>query len=497
MIDYESYSRIKQYQQEGLKAGQIAQKLNLDPRTVESWLDEPQYRQRKKGEASSKLDSYKEAIVSLIEKHPYTATQIYQRIQEEGYQGGYSLVKQYVRKIRPKRKPAFLTLAFAPGESAQVDWGIYKTIEVGATRRKLNFFVMVLCHSRMLYVEFTLAQSMEHFLACHQHAFEFFGGVPENMMIDNLKTGILQRPMGQAIVFNPKYLDFAHHYGFTIKACGVRKGNEKGRVENAVGYVKKNFLNGLELTQFNALNPAVKSWMDDVANVRIHGETRKKPVDCLAEDLDMMRPVNPNAYDIARIENARSTKLFRVSLDSNRYSVPAEYASQSLLLKIYPQRLCIYHQQKLIARHVRCFDRHQDIEDPDHPKELLKQRRRSQEQKLFQRFIALSPRAGDYYQQMEHKRLNARVHVRKIVGLSEIYGTEAVARAMEDAFAYEAFSSEYIANLLEQQKNILPEASALHLTRSEDLLTLSLEKADVSLYQPKEIKGTCYDSKKS
>ena len=351
---------------------------------------------------------------------------------------------------------------------------------------------MVLCHSRMMYVEFSLAQSMEHFLACHQHAFEFFGGVPENIMIDNLKTGVLQRKTGHDIVFNPKYLDFAHHYGVTIKACGVRKGNEKGRVENAVGYVKKNFLNGLELTQFNALNPAVKSWMDDIANVRIHGETRKKPVDCLAEDLAVMRPVNPNTYDIARIESVRSTKLFRVSLDSNRYSVPAEYASQPLILKIYPQRLCIYHQEKLIARHVRCFDRHQDIEDPDHPKELLKQRRRSEEQKLFQRFIALSPKAGDYYQQMEHKRLNARIHVRKIVGLSEIYGTDAVARAMEDAFVYEAFSSEYISNLLEQQKNTLPEAGALHLTRSEDLLEITLEKADVSLYQPKEIKGTCY-----
>ena len=495
MIDYETYCRIKQYQQEGLKAGQIAQNLDLDPRTVESWLDEPQYRQRKRGETRSKLDPYKEDIVSLLEKHPYTATQIYQRLQDDGYEGSYSLVKLYVRKVRPKRNPAFLTLAFAPGESAQVDWGIYKTIAVGATRRKLNFFVMVLCHSRMMYVEFSLAQSMEHFLSCHQHAFEFFGGVPENIMIDNLKTGVLQRKTGHDIVFNPKYLDFAQHYGFNIKACGIRKGNEKGRVENAVGYVKKNFLNGLELTQFNALNPAVKSWMDEIANVRNHGETRKKPVDCLAEDLAVMHPVNPNTYDIARIESVRSTKLFRVSLDSNRYSVPAEYASQSLTLKIYPQRLCIYQQEKLIARHIRCFDRHQDIEDPDHPKELLKQRRRSEEQKLFQRFIALSPKAGDYYQQMEHKRLNARIHVRKIVGLSEIYGTDAVARAMEDAFIYEAFSSEYISNLLEQQKNSLPEAGALHLTRSEDLLDITLEKADLNLYQPNEIKGTCYDSK--
>ena len=128
MIDYDIYCRIKQYQQEGLKAGQIAQHLDLDPRTVENWLDEPQYRQRKPGETRSKLDPYKEGIISLLEKHTYTATQIYQRLQEDGYEGSYSLVKLYVRKVRPKHKPAFLTLAFAPGESAQVDWG-------GSTRR--------------------------------------------------------------------------------------------------------------------------------------------------------------------------------------------------------------------------------------------------------------------------------------------------------------------------------------------------------------------------
>jgi len=496
MIDYETYSRIKQYQQEGLKAGQIAQKLDIDHRTVESWLQETQYRQRKSVKQYSKLDPYKDEILRLLEKHPYTATQLFQRVQEDGYEGSYSLVKQYVRKVRPKRKPAFLTLAFAPGEAAQVDWGIYKTIEVGGTRRKLNFFAMVLCHSRMMYVEFTLSQSMEHFLACHQHAFEFFGAVPEKIMIDNLKTGVLQRPTGQDIIFNPKYLDFAHHYGFTIKACGVRKGNEKGRVENGVGYVKKNFLNGLELTQFDALNPAIKTWMDEIANVRIHGETRQKPVDLLTEDLAAMRPLPLNRYDIARIETARSTKLFRVSLDTNRYSVPAEYASQTLTLKIYPDRLCVYAQEKLIARHVRSFDRHQDIEDPDHPKELLAQRRRSNEQKLFQQFIALSSKAGEYYQKLAQKRLNPRLHVRKIVGLSEIYGVEATERAMLDAFVYEAFSSEYIANLLEQQSNKLPDAGALHLTRSEDLLELTLEKADISVYQPNEIKGTCYDSKK-
>jgi transposase len=286
MIDYETYSRIKSYEKEGLNAGQIADKLSLDSRTIKRWLLAKTYHQRQGFDKKSKLDPYKEEIVNLLERHSFTATQIYQRIKESGFQGGYTTVREYVRKVRPKRPAAFLSLAFAPGECAQVDWGIYKTIDVGSSRRKLNFFVMVLSHSRMIYVEFSLAQSMEHFLSCHQHAFEFFGGVPENIMIDNLKTGVIRRITGQDIVFNPKYADFAQHYGFTIKACGVRKGNEKGRVENGVGYVKKNFLNGLEMTQFEALNPAIKTWMDTIANVRIHGETRQKPVDLWQEDIN-------------------------------------------------------------------------------------------------------------------------------------------------------------------------------------------------------------------
>ena len=494
MVDYETYSKIKSYDKEGLNAGQIADKLQLDSRTVTRWLLAKSYRQRGSVPKKSKLDPYKEEIINLLERHAFSATQIYQRITESGFVGGYTTVKTYVRQVRPKRPAAFLSLAFAPGECAQVDWGIYKTIEVGGSRRKLNFFVMVLSHSRMMYVQFSLAQSMEHFLDCHQRAFEFFGGVPEDIMIDNLKTGVIRRITGQDIVFNPKYLDFAQHYGFTIKACGVRKGNEKGRVENGVGYVKKNFLNGLEITQFEALNPAISHWMENIANIRIHGETRQKPVDLWPDDKAKMRPLPVYAYDIARLLSVKATKLFRVTLDTNRYSVPAEYASQALTLKIYPERLCIYYQEKLIARHIRSFDRHQDIEDPDHPKELLAQRRKAQDQKIFQRFIALSPKAGDYYNKLDQKRLNAKIHVRKIVGLSEIYGIDATARAMADSFVYDAFSSEYIANLLEQQKNKLPQASALHLTRSSDLLTITLDEPDLSIYQAKEIKGSSYDN---
>lgn len=486
MIDYGLFARIKNYhEQAGLNAAQIAGELSLDPRTVARCLAQKGFQPRKSTPRPSKLDPFKHSIIRMLETHPYTARQILQRIQEEGFDGRYSIVKRYVHKVRPRRAPAFLKLEFAPGECAQVDWGSYGSIRVGETQRRLSFFVMVLCHSRQMYLEFTVSQTMEHFLACHQNAFSFFGGVTRKIMVDNLKSAVLKRALGEAPLLNPRYLDFANHYGFTIVPCGVGRGNEKGRVENGVGYIKKNFLAGLELPDFHALNPAALHWLSTIANARIHGETRKKPADMLQEELSCLLPLPPFPYDTATVTQVRASSQFRISLDTNHYSVPAEYAGASLTLKTYPDRLCIYNQDKLIARHNRSYDRHKDIEDPDHPKELLIQRRKAQDQKVFMRFLTLSARAHDYFLELEKRRMNPRHHVRKIVALSEIYGTDSVTRAIEDAFAYQAFSCEYIANLLEQRARLRPEPGALHLTRREDLLEIEVEQPDLTIYQKK------------
>lgn len=483
MIDYELFSKAKHLKEEGLTPPQIAEALSIDPRTVRKWLSRDRFRPRKTSLRHSKLDPFKNDIVRMLEVHPYTAAQIFQRIRAQGFGGRYTIVKQYVRKIRPPRSPVFLKLSFAPGECAQVDWGSFGFVPVGEAVRRLSFFIMVLCYSRMMYVEFSVSQSMEHFLAAHQNAFDFFGSVPGKIMVDNLKTAVLKHILGQAPVFNPKYLEFANHYGFTIAACTVGKANEKGRVENAVGYVKKNFLAGLNIPNFSAINPAARHWLDTIANVRVHGETRKQPAVLFEEERSFLLPLPTNPFDIATVWQVRASSQFRISLDSNRYSVPAEYAGASLTLKSYPDRICIYSDEKLIARHPRSYERHQDFEDPDHPKELLAQRKKAGDQKIFMRFLALSPKAQRYYQKLEHRRLNPHHHVRKIVALSEIHGAEAVSRAMEDAFTFEAFSCEYIANLLEQRARCLPEPGALHLTRREDLLDIEVVQPDLSIYQ--------------
>ena len=487
MIDYQTFHQLRQlHDQEHLSVAQIAAALQLDERTVGKWVERPTYQPRQRAARPSKLEAYKGTVVRLLATHPFTAQQLFQRLREAGYRGSYSILKTYVRTVRPPRQPAFLTLQFAPGQCAQVDWGSAGFLPVGGTRRRLSFFVMVLCYSRRMYVEFTLAQSQEHFLACHQHAFEYFGAVPAEVMVDNCKTAVLSHPVGEPAVLHPRYLDFARHYGFAVKACGVRQPNQKGRVENGVGYLKKNFLAGLELASLEALNAAVRLWLDQVAQVRVHRETHQQPQELFALEKPKLRPLTLLPYDLATVTTVLASGRCRITLDTNRYSVPPRYANTHLVLKASPDRLCLYHQDQLIAEHPRRYDRHQDFEQPEHVQELLSQRRQARAQQLLTRFLALAACAAPYYRGLEEKRHNARHHVQKIVALSEIYGPEKVRRALEDAWAYQAFSCEYIANLLEQQARPTVEPGALHLTRQQDLLDLELPAPDLSLYETQE-----------
>jgi len=485
MIDYSTYCEIHRLRDhEHLTLFQIAVQLQLTYPTVQKWAQRPTYKRAPIAKRSSKLDPFKATIVTALDRHPYTAQQLLQQLKGQGYAGSYTILKNYVRLVRPAPRPAYLVLQFAPGDCAQVDWGSLGSMPVGSTRRRLSFFVMVLCYSRLAYVEFTLSESMDQFLSCHRHALEFFGACPHRVMIDNLKVGVLRHPVGQSAVFNPRYLDFASHYGFQPVACNVRKGNEKGRVESGVGYIKKNFLRGLDLPCFAAVNPAARQWLDTVANVRLHGETHRKPVDLFAQEKAHLKPLPVQSYDCAVIRSASANGCCRVSFEANRYSVPYLYASQKLTLKVYPDQLLIYYQEKLIATHVRCYDRRQDIHHPDHGQELLIQRQKARDQTLMLAFLNLSSQAEAYVRKLQEKRLNPSHHIQKIMALSEIYGPDKVARAIQDAITFEAYGCEYIANILEQRERRPVTPSALHLTRRQDLLDLELPPADLNLYDP-------------
>lgn len=483
MIDYQTFQQIRSLADDKkLKPSQIAVELNLDPKTVQKWIPRRRYQRREQPKRQSKLDPFKGQIVAWLETHPYTAQQIFQRLQALGFAGGGTVVKEFVRQVRPARKPAFLMLDFAAGECAQVDWGQWGSVPVGSTRRRLSFFVMVLCYSRMMYLEFTLSEAMDQFLTCHRHALEYLGGCPQKIMIDNLRVGVLRHPTGQPAQFHPRYLDFAAHYGFEPVACARGKGNEKGRVERGVGYVKVNFLKGLDIPSFEALHPAGRQWLDQTANLRIHGETQRKPLDLFQEEKPFLRPLPLRPYDCAVIRPVSSNRCCRIEFEGNRYSVPHLYASQKLTLKIEPERLYLFHHEKLIATHLRSYDRRQKITDPDHEKELLAQRKRARHQTLLLAFLNLTPQAEAYGRRLQEKRLNSPHHIQKIVALSEIYGPEKVARALEDALHFEAFGCEYIANILLQRERTPATPSALHLTHHQDLLDLEVPSPDLNIY---------------
>jgi len=483
MLDYEIFCQIRDHLgRQQLSVAQTARALALDVRTVAKWANVEQFRPRAGKPRVGKLDAYKGQIVRWLDAHPYSAQQIFQRLREAGFDGGITLVKDYVHRIRPRHQEAFLKLDFTPGEAAQVDWGEYGTIGVGSTRRRLSFFLMVLCHSRRMYLEFTVSQKMEFFLSCHENAFIAFGGVPARIMVDNLKSAVLQRMVGTAPVFNPKYLDFSRHWGFKISPCNVRSGNEKGRVENGVGYVKKNFLAGLELPDFCALQPAATLWSDTIANLRVHGATHQRPMDLFETERAHLGALNPAGFDLGGVSTVRANKQFRIPLDSNHYSVPARYAGHLLTLKAYADRVCLYEGQQLVARHARSMDRNKDIEDPQHPRELVAQRKSAREQRLLVQFLAISPRAQAYREGLEAKRVDARAHLRKILAMVELHGKEDVARALDDGLELQAFSAEYIANILGARRRVGQEPAALQLTRRSDLLELELPEPDLSIY---------------
>ena len=483
MTGYETYARIGALTRQGLTPAQIAADCGLDERTVRRWQGMPAYLPRRSPRRASKLDAHRQAVARHLAEHPYSAAQLLVKLRGDGYAGGYGILKALVRQARPPRHAAYLPLAFAPGECAQVDWGCAGTLPVDGARRRLSFFVMVLCHSRMLYLEFTLLERQEQFLECHQNAFLRFGGAPRRVMVDNLRSAVLSHPRGLPAVYHPRYLDFAAHYGFEPRACAPRRANEKGRVENAVGYVKKSFLAGLELTSLAAVQAAGRVWADQVANRRLHAATRRRPDEMFAEE--GLTPLPPSgAYDTGAEREAVATSLFRVHFDGNRYSVPASHAGTRVSLRAYADRVLVYGpDRRLIATHARAYGRGLDIADPDHGCELVRQRRQARDQHTLRRFLSLCGEAAGFYRQLSERRANPFEHVRRIAALDEIYGREKTARALRDAAEFGAYSSEYVANILEQRERLRPGPGALHVTRGADLLELELPETDLSIYE--------------
>ena len=460
----------------------IARKLNLTPKTVRRALKKETFTPPAKVRLS-KLDDFKTKIDALQKAYPgISAIRIQEEIKKSGYSGSISILRDYLKMLRPKSR-SFLIIQTAPGEEAQVDWAYAGTLD---NKQKIYCFVMVLSFSGLLYLEFFPSQSLENFMSGHLSAFHFFRGIPKKIRYDNLKSVVLSR-FGSAIQFNPRFIDFARHYLFDPSVCSPKSPHEKGRVERAIHYIKGNLLAGRSFGSLTDINQNARLWLDQVANGRIHGTSKKKPIDLFSgQEQSLLIPLPQQDYDTRLLLAVKSTSQSLVTLETNRYSVPHPYASRMLTLKANVQEVFIYDQDQLIARHKRSFQKYQLIKDRKHYQGLLATRPKAHYFKHRDLLLALGTSAQAYLKALTQTELNLPHQLKKIVTLIDLFGKNEVLAAMEQALPFNALGHDYLKNIIltQRRKKAWPAGSGSPTSKINPELVRStfVEERDLLIY---------------
>ena len=372
MIDIETKARIRHlFHAEHWKIGTIATELRLHPKTVAAALETERF--KNKSIRTSSVDRYAGFIRETLEKHPnLRATRILEMIRLRGYTNGIYPVRSFVAAHRPKHREAFLRLRTFPGEQAQVDWASFGTVTIGRAKRKLSCFVVTLSYSRAIYLEFFFDQQIESFIRGHINAFDDWKGVPRVLLYDNLRSVILER-RGDAVHFNPRFVQMQSHYHFQAKPCQVRAAQQKGRVERAIRYIRDSFFAARPFTTLSDFNRQALLWRDSIANARKCHEIDSRTVaDAFAEEQHRLMPLPVNSFDADLIVPVKSGKTIYIRFDSNDYSIPPAAVGRQLLIAASESRVRILDGTNVIAQHRRSYDRRQMILDPAHQEELLK-----------------------------------------------------------------------------------------------------------------------------
>ena len=334
MIRVEERFMIKELHRQGVSISEIARRTGHDRKTVRAIVNGPLVPvATKRRPKARKLDPFVPYLEKRIAEGVLNAQKLYQELLPLGYEGKERMVRAFVQPYRqPPSAAATVRFETEPGEQAQVDWGHFGRIDYYGRQRPLYGFVMTLGWSRAMYLEFTVSADAAWFLRCHLHAFHYLGGVPQEVLHDNLKTAVLERDGAGHIHWNQRYLDFAHYYGFTPRACWPRRPQTKGKVESGIKYVRGNFWPGLHFADLEDLNGQALGWLNNVANVRVHGTTNEVPFDRLPQE-GLMSLAGKADYDTSVHSYRRSSADCLVSYQGNFYSVPAAYVRQQLLVK--------------------------------------------------------------------------------------------------------------------------------------------------------------------
>ena len=401
---------------------------------------------------SSKLDPYKPLLREMLEKYPrLTAMRLFHMVKDRGYPGSYIVVKRYVQQVRPEaRAEAYFRRETLPGEEGQVDWGLFGSLKVGNAMRKLCCFVMVLSHSRGLYARFFPDMTMENFLRGHVAAFAALGGVPRALLYDNLKSVVLERH-GDAVRFHPRVLELAGHYHFAPKPCAPYRGNEKGKVERTIRYLRDSFFAARRFTSLEDLNAQLSTWLSNVALVRTWpgAPDGRRIVEVLGAERERLLPLPQAAFSCDVVRPVSSGKTPYIRFDGNDYSVPHTQVKKPLTLVASDTAVRILDGEVTVARHVRSYDTGARIDDEAHLEALARQKRRAAELGGRDVLRATLKHAPAFIDGLATKGAVLGTETSRLIRLLREYGPREVDEALAEAMARGALSASSVAHLLD------------------------------------------------
>lgn len=479
MLDVATESEIRRlHYAEHWKIGTIASQLGVHADAVRRVLSRPPGQRAPSQPRRRITDPFVPLITETLQRYPrLRATVLYRMLRERGYAGSVVQLRRVVRTLRPRSGEVFLRLQSLPGEAAQVDWADFGPVEIGRARHRLSAFVLTLSYSRALYVEFFFDQTLANFLRGHVRAFEHIGGVPRHLLTDNLRSVVLER-RGEQIRFHPRYLELAGHYCFQPRPCHVARGNEKGRVERSIRYLRESFFAAYSFTTLSALNESVRWWCEQVAAARQWPDDPRRTVaEVFADDEQPRLLVLPqHRLDTSDRTTVRSEKIPWVRFDKNDYSIPPQTVGLDLTLVATDTEIRLLQGAQEIARHRRCYDQGQRVTDPTHAAAVLAQKRAALGSALGSPLRVAVPQAERFLDAAFPHHRGTALLTTHLTRLMSLYGAGALNHALAEALQRDTPTLASVEFLLEKHRRTeqrrpplpvdledRPELAALHV----------------------------------
>jgi transposase len=486
---------LRLYHTEGWRIGTLCRQLQVHHSTVRRVLTHAGITVAASPPRPSMLDPFADFIQETFRRYPsLRASRLYQMARARGYRGGPDHFRHLVARYRPRpAAEAYLRLRTLAGEQAQADWAHFGTLQIGRAKRSLMAFVMVLSYSRHLFLRFYLNATMSSFLHGHVAAFTHFSAVPRTVLYDNLKSAVLER-IGNAIRFHPTLLELAAWYRFQPRPVAIARGNEKGRVERAIRFVRERFFAARRFEDLNDLNAQALAWCESEAAERPCPEDRERTVRaCFEEERPRLIALPDEPFPCEERVIVRAHKTPYVRFDLNDYSIPHTHVQRTLEVLASIDRVRILDAAHVIASHPRCFDRGAQIEEARHIEALVEHKRAGRAHRAMDRLHHAAPSARKLFELAAARGVNLGALTKGLIELLDTHGAALLERALTAAIDKDLAHLGAVRHLIDQLRARLGSRPPIPVTLPNDPRVRSLTVRPHALTEYEQLSGETSD----